>query len=108
MRPLLAFRQGVYLRTMAETPEERRDRLRDQLNAFYTWPTAFTFKFILPHDEVRVRQLKELFGVSAEFRTNLSRNGNYIAITVTEVLPGPDYVFARYEAAGEIEGILSF
>jgi hypothetical protein len=39
---------------------------------------------------------------------NLSRNGNYIAFTVSEVLPGPDHVFARYEEAAKIEGILSF
>jgi len=93
---------------MSETPEERRDRLRDQLNAFYEWPTAFTFKFVLPHDPGRIEQLKSLFGVAAEFRTNLSRNGNYIAFTVTEVLPGPDHVFSRYEEAAKIEGILSF
>ncbi len=100
----------AYLRHMSspETPEERRNRLRDQLNAFYEWPTAFTFKFVMPNEVGRIDQLKELFGVTATFSTNLSRNGNYIAFTVTEVLPGPDYVFARYEAAAQIDGILSF
>ena len=93
---------------MSETPEERRDRLRDQLNAFYEWPTAFTFKFVMPNEAGRIEQLKELFGVTAQFRMNLSRNGNYIAFTVSEVLPGPDHVFARYEEAAKIEGILSF
>lgn len=90
-----------------ESPEERRERLRKQLDAFHEWPSAFTFKFVLPNDPQRIEVLKGLFGVSAEFSHRESRNGNYIAFTIREVLPNAEHVFMRYEAAAGIEGIMS-
>ena len=90
-----------------ETPEEKRERLRKQLDAFHDWPSAFTFKFVLPNDPIRVRQLKEIFGAAAVVSERPSRNGNYIGFTIQEVLPSAEYVFLRYEAAGAIEGIMS-
>ena len=90
-----------------ETPEERRERLRKQLDAFHDWPSAFTFKFVLPNDPVRIAQLKGHFGVGAEFSERKSRNGNYISFTIREGLPSAEHVFVRYEAAGQIEGIMS-
>lgn len=90
-----------------ETPEERRERLRKQLDAFHDWPSAFTFKFVLPNDPARIAELKGHFGVSAEVSERHSRNGNYISFTIREVLPSAEHVFLRYEAAGQIEGIMS-
>ena len=90
-----------------ETPEERRDRLRKQLDAFHDWPSAFTFKFVLPNDPERIARLKGLFGAGATFAQRASRNGNYISFTIREVLPSAEHVFVRYESAGQIEGIMS-
>lgn len=90
-----------------ETPEERRERLRKQLDAFHDWPSAFTFKFVLPNDPARIAELKAHFGVGAEVSERHSRNGNYISFTIREVLPSAEHVFLRYEAAGQIEGIMS-
>jgi hypothetical protein len=90
-----------------ETPAERRERLRKQLDAFHDWPSAFSFKFVLPNEEARIQQLKNIFGAAAEFSERQSRNGNYISFTIKEVLPSAEHVFQRYEAAGGIEGIMS-
>lgn len=90
-----------------ETPEERRERLRKQLDAFHDWPSAFTFKFVLPNDPARIAELKKLFGVGAEYSERQSRNGNYISFTIQETLPSAEHVFVRYESASRIEGIMS-
>ena len=90
-----------------ETPEERRERLRKQLDAFHDWPSAFTFKFVLPNDPVRIEELKGHFGVGAQITHRESRNGNYISFTIRETLPSAEHVFVRYEAAATIEGIMS-
>jgi putative lipoic acid-binding regulatory protein len=87
--------------------EERLNRLREQLNEFHDWPSAFTFKFILPACEVREAELKGIFAGAKEVRKRPSAKGNYWAFTITEVLDGPDDVFARYTAASEIRDILS-
>ena len=65
------------------------------------------FKFILPNDEERVTRLKVIFGESAEFKSRLSANGNYISVTVREMMLEADQIFERYTLAAKIEGIIS-
>ena len=51
--------------------------------------------------------LRAIFGQQASFQIRDSKNGNYRAVTVDEEVSGPDDIFARYEAAATIPGILS-
>lgn len=87
--------------------EEQLNRLRDTLNKIHRWPSKYMYKFVLPSDEVRITQLKMIFGESAEFKTRLSSNGNYTSITVYEVMLNADDIFDRYTKAGTIPGIIS-
>ena len=90
-----------------ENEEQKRDRLRAQLDDTHSWPCSFSFKFILPSRPESVTQLKACFSDSAEFSERPSRNGNYIAFTVVEIVGSAENVFERYEAAAKIKGILS-
>lgn len=87
--------------------EEQLNRLRDRLNEIHRWPSVFMFKFILPSDEIRITQLKLIFGESAEFKERLSAKGNYTSITVREMMLSADDIFNRYRSASSIEGIIS-
>ena len=51
--------------------------------------------------------LRAIFGQLATFQIRDSKKGNYRAVTVDERVEGPDDIFARYEAAATIPGILS-
>lgn len=86
---------------------ERLARLRQHLDEVHTWPSMFMYKFVLPNDEKRVAELKQIFGESAEFSAKLSRKGNYTSITVKEMMLNADSIFDRYTAASKIEGIIS-
>jgi putative lipoic acid-binding regulatory protein len=87
--------------------EDQLNRLRQRLNEIHRWPSIYMFKFILPNDEERVTRLKVIFGESAEFKTRLSANGNYISVTVREMMLEADQIFERYTLAAKIEGIIS-
>lgn len=90
-----------------ESAAERRERLRQQLNAFHQWPSAFTFKFIIPNLPENVAQLMAIFGHDASYVQRSSQGGKYVAFTITEVVADAEAVFIRYEAAASIPGVLS-
>lgn len=87
--------------------EKRKNEIRTKLNAVHKWPSAFMFKFILKPEEDKLTQLRTIFDESAEFSYRESRNGNYVSVTVREMIVNPDVIMDRYQAASEIEGIIS-
>lgn len=87
--------------------DDQLNRLRERLNEIHRWPSVYMYKFILPNDEEKVTRLKVIFGESTEIRTKLSANGNYISITIFEMMLEADHIFDRYRMAGQIEGIIS-
>ena len=87
--------------------KERLDKLRKQLEDYHTWPSVFMFKFVVPSDEEKIKQLHTIFGESAEYRQRLSKNGNYTSVTIREMVMNTDQVFERYTASSAIEGVIS-
>ena len=90
-----------------ETEEQKRKRLQNQLDATHRWPCSFSFKFILPANESAVAALKSIFSDLAQFSERPSRNGNYTAFTIVETVGSAEDVFARYETASAIKGIIA-
>lgn len=87
--------------------EDRKSRLRDLLNEQNKWPAVYMFKFVIPNDNAKLIKLKLIFNESAEFSTRQSGKGNYLSVTVKEMMMNADSIFDRYREAAEIEGILS-
>lgn len=87
--------------------DQRKAAIREQLNAVHDWPSVFIFKFILAPDPEKMTTLRGVFDESAEFSTRESRNGNYISVTVKEMVLEADTVFERYAGASVIEGIIA-
>lgn len=92
---------------MTPQDEAKREQLRKQLNETHTWPCVFKFKFIVPAKPENEAALRAIFGQRAAYQIRESAKGNYRAVTVDEEVQGPDDIFARYEAASSIPGILS-
>lgn len=91
----------------SESAAEKRERLRKQLDDTHSWPSAFTFKFIVPNEGKGEGMLKEIFSKDADFRSRPSRNGRFIAFTIQERVHAAEEVFERYEAAASIPGVIS-
>ncbi len=81
------------------------ESLRQRLDEHYDWPAVYTFKFIVPR--ASSKELLSLFESDTGVSVRKSRGGKYLSLTATVLMPGSESVIAVYEAATEIEGIIS-
>ena len=81
------------------------ESLRQRLDEHYDWPAVYTFKFIVPR--ASSKDLLSLFESDTGMSVRESRGGKYLSLTATVLMPGSESVIAVYEAATEIEGIIS-
>ena len=80
------------------------ESLHEKLDEHYTWPSLYTFKFIVPKGkEVEV---KKLFP-NHEPAERQSKNGNYTSITLNMMMPSSDAVIDVYQKVAGIEGIIA-
>jgi uncharacterized protein len=77
---------------------------REKLDQHYVWPSLYMFKFIVPTG--RESDVKKLFPLH-DTTEKLSKQGNYISITVQMMMPSSEAVIAIYEEASAIEGLIA-
>lgn len=82
------------------------ENLRAQLDAL-EWPSVYLFKFIVPNDNEKMAQVSALFDENATISYHTSSKGNYVSVSVKEVMLSGDSVIEIYENAIKIEGIIS-
>jgi hypothetical protein len=80
------------------------DSLREKLDQHYTWPSLYTFKFIVPKE--KVDEVKRLFPKHHSTERS-SKNGNYISVTLQMMMPGSEEVINVYNLASSIEGLIA-
>lgn len=81
------------------------EKFRKLLDEQYSWPAAYSFKFIVPQQNAD--QLFAVFASSPDIKTRESRQGNYISVTATMIMPSCDHVVAVYEAVSGIKGLIA-
>ena len=81
--------------------------MREKLEEHHDWPSVYMFKFVIPTDQEKLKQIHNIFGESAEYRERLSKNGNYTSVTIREMMLGVDSIFDRYREVSKIEGVIS-
>lgn len=80
------------------------DSFREKLDEHYVWPAPYIYKFIVPTGKEEL--VKQLFPLSLATE-KLSRQGNYISVTVEKVMHSSDAVIEIYIKASAIEGIVA-
>ncbi len=86
--------------------EEKKNALRDKLNAIHIWPSVYMYKFIFETDHDKLIQIQTIFGESAQFIKRESANGKYTSLTIKEMMLDADSIFARYEQMAAVPGII--
>ncbi len=82
--------------------------LREKLvESIKTFPYVYMFKFIIKADNHTMALVEAIFENDAEFKQSQSSNGNYISITVRQVVLSVDDIIFIYERAAEIKGVMS-
>lgn len=93
---------------MKKDSEEFYKRLRNQLWEQTKWPSTYLYKFIVPTDEDKIRQIHEVFNnTGAVIEYKKSKKGSYTSVSITVQLENPDEVIEKYEEVSYIDGIIS-
>ncbi|MEZ4796603.1 MAG: DUF493 family protein [Flavobacteriaceae bacterium] len=96
---------------MSDTPnaEEFYKKLKKQLEETNTWPSEYLYKFIVLSDEIKIKQIEELFdNTGAVINTVESKKGKYTSVSINVVMENPDAVIFKYkEVTTNIEGVIS-
>lgn len=82
------------------------DKLRTQLEQ-EEWPNVYLFKFIVPNNSEHIARVNALFGEEAEIQSQPSRNGNFVSISIKEMMLDVNSIIAIYEKSSEIKGLIA-
>ncbi len=90
-------------------PEEFYKKLKVQLSDTALWPTAYLYKFIVPTDTSKIKQIEAIFdNLGAVISTKKSKNGKYTSVSINVRMKNPDEVILKYkEVALKVEGVIS-
>lgn len=89
---------------MAEEKRNSYESFREKLELQYTWPSLYTFKFIVPQG--REDKVRELFP-SSEVLEKKSSKGNYTSLTARIMVESSDAIIEVYLKAQHIEGLIA-
>lgn len=85
--------------------ETDKDKFRELLDAEYTWPARYIFKFVVVTGQIK--QVESLFGRQAKISFKESSGGKYTSVTINAEMASSDEIIEIYEQATAIEGIIS-
>lgn len=80
------------------------ERFRALLDEEYDWPASYTFKFIVPREQLE--EVEQVFP-DDDRKVRASTRGRYCSVTVTRVVISAEDVIGIYNSVSEIEGIVS-
>ncbi len=89
---------------VAGTFDELRKKLEESGISF---PYIYMFKFIIKADNKTMALVEVIFDDDADIIQKQSAKGNYISITVKQVVMSIDEIITIYEKSAEIEGVMS-
>ena len=93
---------------MDKKTEEFYIRLREELDKTSTWPTEYLYKFIVPTDPKKIKEVENAFNnMGAVIHTTQSKTGKYTSLSVNVNMTNPEQVVEKYIEVSTIEGIIS-
>ena len=93
---------------MDKKTEEFFDRLKAELEKSNTWPAIYLFKFIVPTDNDKIKQVELAFdGLGAVIKTTQSKTGKFTSVSIDVQMESPQNVIDKYIEVSTIEGIIS-
>lgn len=94
-----------------KNPEEVKafyERLRDELDNTTEFPALYLYKFIVPSDDEKVKEIESFFeNTGAVIRTKTSSNGKYTSVSIEVTMGSSQEVIDKYKAVSVVEGVIS-
>ena len=92
----------------AQDPDEFYAKLKEQLSNTSLWPSPYLFKFIVPTNVDKIKQITSFFDhKGAVINTKESRTGKYTSVSINVTMKNPDAVITKYKEVSVIEGVIS-
>jgi len=83
-------------------------KLKSQLADTSMWPSKYLYKFIVPSQPEKIKQIATIFDdLGAVIVNKESSKGTYTSISITVVMKSPEAVIEKYIEVGTIEGVIS-
>jgi putative lipoic acid-binding regulatory protein len=86
------------------TFDELQKKLEESIKSF---PYIYMFKFIIKADNRTMALVEAIFDNDADIIQKQSSKGNYISITVKQVVMSIDEIITIYKQAAKIDGVMS-
>jgi putative lipoic acid-binding regulatory protein len=86
------------------TFSELQKKLEESIKSF---PYVYLFKFIVKADNKSIALVQVMFGNDAEIIQKQSSKGNYVSLSVKQVVLSVDEIISIYIKASEIEGLIT-
>jgi len=83
---------------------ELQKKLEESIKSF---PYVYLFKFIVKADNKSIALVQVMFGNDAEIFQKQSSKGNYVSLSVKQVVLSVDEIISIYIKASEIEGLIT-
>ncbi|MFN5910626.1 MAG: DUF493 family protein [Bacteroidota bacterium] len=71
------------------------------------WPAVYFFKFIVPNDPEKLALITSIFNDNNDIVLHQSKNGNFVSVSVKELMLDVDSIIRIYEEAAKIKGVIS-
>jgi hypothetical protein len=84
------------------------EKLKKSLEETTTFPTQYLFKFIIPSDNKKFKEIEDVFNnLGAVINSKPSSGGKYTSISVHVKMNNADEIIAKYQEVGKVEGVIS-
>lgn len=83
-------------------------KLKKKLKKDTVFPSKYLFKFIVPSDDDKIKQVEDLFDFTGAVITKTSsKTGKYVSLSVLVVMKKAEDIILKYKQAEKVEGIIS-
>lgn len=84
------------------------DKLKKSLDETSTFPTKYMFKFIIPADKEKFKNIETIFdNIGAVINSKPSKTGKYNSLTILVNMQSADDIIDKYIEVSKIDGVIS-
>lgn len=83
-------------------------KLKNSLDETTKFPSEYLYKFIIPADAEKLKQIQDVFNDGgAVITTKPSKTGKYTSVSINMNMKSSDAIIAKYVEVGKIKGVIS-
>lgn len=84
------------------------EKLKYRLEETTSFPTNYMFKFIIPTDKNKFKEIENIFNnLGAVIKSKPSKKGKFTSLTILIDMNTPDEIIKKYKEVAKVEGVIS-